>query len=353
MWGNPQLLTLDWSWQCFPISHCLAWLITILVSIFFTDTHSSLCHDPMCFPRSLQQPHHWDWHCSWLDWRGDQWAWAKGWSELQLATSTVSLLLVLGWTPLSDSGWTGGGLHQLLKLASVVLPWDVLPPWSSGVLSRELARFTSLELRMSTRVGSLTWVPEAWTSDTGRTREGGVLSWCACLLIGAKVWEPINSRGVSSAKALAPSYMAVVSTSPTEHVGTAKGLSAVKRNHVRSLIELAGLTCRRTSLNVLSNYSYIPAHRFSCLWSSSHLSWVLAWVTACNCLRAAPKSSASVVCVPLSLLAQEECGGTESGTREEKWWSSTEISHRSSLVNRMILSLSPFFLGQDDLSRGV
>ena len=39
-----------------------------------------------------------------------------GWSGLLLAASAVLLLLVLGWTPLPDSGWTCWRLHPLLRL---------------------------------------------------------------------------------------------------------------------------------------------------------------------------------------------------------------------------------------------
>ena len=173
------------------------------------------------------------------------------------------------------------------------------------------------------------------------------MHWAACQCQGMRTlefWSSVICLGFHL------SCMAAVSTSPMEYVRTTLGLAAVERNHGRSLTESAGHTWERTSLNVVSNhpqilacwYSSSPAS-FSCSQSSSHLSWTLAWVTACNCLRAMPKLSALAVCVLLSLLAWGEVERMESRTRKDKQWSPTELSQSASLVNGMTMSLSLSF----------
>ena len=61
-----------------------------------------------------------------------------------------------------------------------------------------------------------------------RVTGGGVLTLCTWLLIDARAVVPSNSEAVIE-----------VSASLTEHVGPALDLAAVKRNHGRSLTELA------------------------------------------------------------------------------------------------------------------
>ena len=147
--------------------------------------------------------------------------------------------------------------------------------------------------------------------------------------------------------------MAAVITSPTEHVGTAPGLSVVEKNQVSSVTKSAGPTWVRTFLSMVSCCSHIKAHWPSCLsaslsfylaasswnWSinlsisfsalaqilpisllwaaissssfasclcclqsSSYSRWDFTQATTCGCLRAIIKSSLSSVCEPLSLL---------------------------------------------------
>ena len=175
-----------------------------------------------------------------------------------------------------------------------------------------------------------------------------VLAQYTRLLIDAGTCKPSNSWVLSSTQASIPGCMTAVSTSPTQHVGSALGWAAVERNHGRSFTKLAGLTWERTSSNVVSKcshnlacWSFYTSASFSCSWSSFCSSWAIAWVTACNCLRAMPMLSVMAVCVLSSLLVQGEVEETESSTREDKWWSWIELSCSASLVNRMTVRLSP------------
>ena len=173
-------------------------------------------------------------------------------------------------------------------------------------------------------------VLEALMSNIGRARGSRVQAWSSGLLAcrgeaaSGKAGGVSGPWAVSSRGTSAHSCMVAASTSPMEHARTAQGLSAVERNHVRSLNELAGFTWERTSLNVVSNCPHTLAHRSSCfsasfsfcpvvsasilpislaisssslefcsccLWSSSYAGWYFAWVTTCSCLRAALRSS--------------------------------------------------------------
>ena len=218
-------------------------------------------------------------------------------------------------------------------------------------------------------------------SDIGRARGGWVQAQNTGLL--ACTGEATSRKvggAVLSGRTSTHGCTVAASTSPTECAGTAQLLSAVERSHVRCLTKLAGLTWERTFLSMMSNCSCTQAHRSSCFsanfsfhsaalaqilpislaitssslafcsqcsQSSSCSSWDFAWVTTCSCLKAKLKSIPSLVCELSSLLVWRGGSGAEGSTREDKWWSSTELSHSASLVIGVTISSSPsFFLGR-------
>ena len=65
-------------------------------------------------------------------------------------------------------------------------------------------------------------------------------------------------------------------------------------------------------------------------------------MTTCSFLRAMLKLSISLVCKPLPLYMLRNVagtkGGSESGTRDDRWCSSMELSHSASLVIRVKFS---------------
>ena len=120
--------------------------------------------------------------------------------------------------------------------------------------------------------------------------------------------------------------------------GTCARIGSGGKNQGRSLSESAW---EKTSLNVVYTCSAILAHWSSWFLTNSHPSWVLAWVTACNCLRTTLKLSASSVCKPTFQWEWKEAVGTDSGIRGDKWWSLPEPSCGAFLRNGMTFSLFP------------
>ena len=205
---------------------------------------------------------------------------SSGRSKLWLVANTVSLPLGLGWTPCGTQtgqveccthywcwlpqSWQGPSYHVdhwctvreqscFLCLGLMVKPEEWEPNW--GAASRDV------------------WHGESW-------RRQSASSMClGCLWM---LWpeSPSNSGVVSSTGTSAPGCTTVVSVSLTEHMGTAPGLAAVKRNLGRSLTKLAWLTWERTSLNVVSTCSAILAH-----WSSCFLAIMAHWS---SCFLAIP-----------------------------------------------------------------
>ena len=114
---------------------------------------------------------------------------SSGWSELWLTAGAVLLPPVVGWNPLSDLGWKGGGLCLLLMWmclwASLVPVQALFLCWLSGALSGEQLHFLSLRSMPSVRDGSLTGVPEVRMSEMARTGGGRVLAQSTGLLVNA------------------------------------------------------------------------------------------------------------------------------------------------------------------------
>ena len=216
-------------------------------------------------------------------------------------------------------------------------------------------------------------------SDMGRVRGGGVITQCTGLLMDGGAWGLLNSGAVSSTL----ECTTVVSTSLTECMGTATGLSVAERNQGRSLTKSTWLIWDSASLKVVSTCLVILTCWSFCslvilaYWSSCslvilvhqssvsfHHSSLLVLVSprqsfpfeeqfplklnfglggCCNCLRAVLSLIASSVWEPTSWWGREGTEGTDSGTGLDKWGPSSQLSQRASLRNGMTIKLSPSF----------
>ena len=160
---------------------------------------------------------------------------------------------------------------------------------TNDLLSRSVSSLTGLEgeLKSSSMGWSELWLatgtvllPWFWTKLLCWIWVGQVEDCAHCLHAQERPvverWGGLSGPGVAlsggtsthgpmvAASSSPPEHVGPHKDCPKEHVGTAQGLSAVERGHVRSLTKLAGLTWERTSLNVVSNCSCALACRSSC-----------------------------------------------------------------------------------------